>query len=626
MRLKFLLGFALIASSFSSFSNQFDSAQFFTQKAQEFRFKNLDSIQFYAEKAKLYGIRARDERGAIAYHSIIGVSLMERGLYDSALIHQNRAKTLSLQFPDSIHYARVIHHIGVVYKEKSQPDLAIDCFLSALKLAQKNAILDLEAIANMNLATVYGRIGDYKAQLRHAKASYDLSKDNPQLATAKNGALVELGVHYFNTGKLDSSILFFDESLKLMEATGIRDGYSVVINNLGILYYYTGKYQDAISSFEKARIIAVEAKDQLNTALATMNIGDTYSTIGDMENAEKYLSESLTSFKKLRHLHFLRDNYECLANMSKRKGDLNKTLAYTDLKYAYKDSILNESTTNKIANLQVQYETEKKEQEIATLKAEAEVKELQIVQTRILLAAIVLLALLIVITIVFLNRQKALKLKEQTQRDRFRTIIEAEESERKRVARELHDGLGQMLSTVRLFVSDLDDRTQNTKVDRSLKALDSTIAEVRSISHNMMPIKLMELGLAAALQDMADRVNESDKLRMELSEIPALDLPETESIALYRSIQEVVNNAIKYAHAHKISISISQMDDQLQVSIVDDGQGFNTENIAKSKGIGWSNIFARMDLVGGHVDVVSKTGEGTRVTLSVPLSKMRRTA
>ena len=209
--------------------------------------------------------------------------------------------------------------------------------------------------------------------------------------------------------------------------------------------------------------------------------------------------------------------------------------------------------------------------------------------------------------------------KKRVQQDRFRVVIETEDKERKRIAQELHDGLGQMLSTVRLLVSDMDETNTEPKVVRSLKVLDTTIEEVRTISHSMMPIQLINSGLTAAIKELAEMINATNKISIKLITEIDLILDEGVSIAIYRAVQEIINNSIKYSEASQISLSIAQERKVLRVIITDNGKGFDTKRISESKGIGWSNIYSRMELIDGVVSIYSKMGEGTTVKLEIPL-------
>jgi two-component system NarL family sensor kinase len=220
-------------------------------------------------------------------------------------------------------------------------------------------------------------------------------------------------------------------------------------------------------------------------------------------------------------------------------------------------------------------------------------------------------------------KQKTLLLEETARQEklRFRAMLESEEKERMRIAKELHDSLGQMLSTARLNVSALNGSVPKEDEDllnTSLKIIDNACEEVRSISHNMMPAALMRLGLVKAVQEMVSEINRAHRLKAELVADEAIRFTEEKEIAVYRIIQEVVNNMIRHAGATEISIQLSASSEKISLAIKDNGKGFDAAEISDSKGLGWKNSFSRVGLLNGTMAVDSVIGKGTAVLISFP--------
>lgn len=210
-----------------------------------------------------------------------------------------------------------------------------------------------------------------------------------------------------------------------------------------------------------------------------------------------------------------------------------------------------------------------------------------------------------------------------SQKQRFRNVIEAVERERKRIAIDLHDGLGQLLSTVKLNVSALEDQIQPEDeqiYDTALNLLDEACTEVREISHNMMPSTLIRMGFLPALKESAAQINKSGKIQVSIHAETYQAYPdESRDVALYRACQELLNNVIKYSGANEVIIKLVQTDSRLFISIKDDGKGFDTELLHSSTGIGWSNIYSRIGMLNGNVEVHSILNEGTTVKIDVPV-------
>lgn len=221
------------------------------------------------------------------------------------------------------------------------------------------------------------------------------------------------------------------------------------------------------------------------------------------------------------------------------------------------------------------------------------------------------------------EKEQLLKQLNNLQAQRFRNVIEAVENERKRIAIDLHDSLGQLLSTAKLNVSVWGDQVaegDEENYETSMKLLDQACNEVREISSTMMPSTLIRLGFLSALKELVANINMADKIqvKLEVNEFTSR-LDETRSISLYRICQEILNNAIKYSEADEMVIRITESNDRLFLFLKDNGVGFDTQKLDDSSGLGWSNIFSRISMLNGHIRVFSDGSVGTSVHIDVPL-------
>jgi len=204
------------------------------------------------------------------------------------------------------------------------------------------------------------------------------------------------------------------------------------------------------------------------------------------------------------------------------------------------------------------------------------------------------------------------------------SIIQGQELERSRMAKDLHDGLGGMLSGIKLNLSSMKGNMIIQERDaqlfnRSIFQLDNAIAEMRRVAHNMMPEALLKFGLSEALHDFCDGINESSELKMKYMQLgPDEPLEKSTEVILYRIVHELTNNAIKHAAAQHILIQLNKHDRGITLTVEDDGRGFDTKQTMGVKGDGLKNVQSRVDYLKGNINIESEAGKGTSFTVEIP--------
>ena len=219
--------------------------------------------------------------------------------------------------------------------------------------------------------------------------------------------------------------------------------------------------------------------------------------------------------------------------------------------------------------------------------------------------------------------QKEMKEKKELQDQLLEAVILTEEKERKRIASDLHDGLGPVLSAVNLFFEayiDAPKGTEKNNIETKLKGIiNDAIADVSRISHNISPHILENYGLTAALKTFIDQLNNSERIKIELHIDPFNRFELKHELTVYRTITELINNTIKHANCNKIDISFEQKVDILQIKYEDDGSGFSKLQIRKdSKGMGIENILNRIQSLGGTITFSNAENGGMKATISIP--------
>ncbi len=207
----------------------------------------------------------------------------------------------------------------------------------------------------------------------------------------------------------------------------------------------------------------------------------------------------------------------------------------------------------------------------------------------------------------------------------LRTIIETEERERKRFAKDLHDGLGPLLSTIKLFINQLDDKDLKKKdkselILQATEMIDEAIASAKDISNNLMPSVIRDFGLIAAIESFCQKINVVEHIDVFFDpNVSSAHFNKTVEIVLYRIVKELINNTIKYAKAQHINITLNEKDKRLQLLYEDDGVGFDVQAVmnSRTKGMGLNNIITRAKSVNGTCMIKSVLGQGVSVVVDI---------
>jgi signal transduction histidine kinase len=222
--------------------------------------------------------------------------------------------------------------------------------------------------------------------------------------------------------------------------------------------------------------------------------------------------------------------------------------------------------------------------------------------------------------------QEALKLEIEKQKvKQLHVLSDIQEKERSRVAKDLHDGLGSMLSGIKMSLSNMRGNAvmseENVQVfGRSLDMLDTSIRELRRVAHNLMPATLLKFGLTAALKDFADFVNQSKTLTVIFQQVGSERRLETQiELGIYRVANELINNALRHASATQLILQLNFEDHSAMLTVEDNGKGFDPGIAQESTGSGWTNIRSRVDFLKGSLDIQTAPGKGTTVTVIIPL-------
>lgn len=449
-----------------------------------------------------------------------------------------------------------------------------------------------------------------------------------QLATACNNK----GLIFMDTHVYDSATYYFNLAYSC---------YKSVKSNRGMAYSldYLASVSAATNELERAQVYLKESigllaacGDKFGEAMGINNVGELLLQQHKPQEAIPYFKDA-NAKSKASKFNYLEDN-TCvmLAQCYKELGDYKTAYEYTQQHLVLHEKMTNENLQKTIEELSTKYETGKKEQQNKLLQEKNSVQAAQLSRTRILTMAVLIISLLAVgVLYLFYNRyrlkQDARYKEEQFNHEKLRAtaIVDAEENERQRLARELHDGIGQMLAATRRKIQTLApaDELHPQAIEESINLLDESIREVRQLSHDMMPPWLTNKGLVQAIEELANRISATTSIEVhsEYTDTEGLVLDKMQVLMLYRSLQEMVSNVLRHSHATTLNIEVVNHETELTIMLYDNGRGFDKETVLKNGGgIGLKNIESRINYIGGQLEIDSHPGQGTTYSIYLPLN------
>ncbi len=633
--LSFLLFFAISSAAFTQTLNQLheqlskagtvkEKIDITNRIAYEIRVSNPDSALLLAAQNLEFAKTNNYENGEAAAMLCLANAYILNAKYGLSQDYAVKAKTLAEKnnYDSLTAYCNLT--IASCNYNTSNYDKAIESALTALKIFETKKLTLGIAKTKSLMSQVY----QLKNDLPRAEK---LLQENIALFTQiddskfKANVLHTLANVYGMQEKYAQALELDKRGIELCSADGMRYYQSQFYDNMANCYMYSQQYGDAKKYFFKCLVIdsSFDNKKQMS---------DTYLNLGNLDLMQKKYAEAKTNLLRSVLLAdssgYRQGKYQALLLLSDTyKLNAEPDAAMTALQTAYKlkDSIINEKSEGKIAELEAVYQTEKKETKLKLQQAELTKKNY------LLWGAGTGLVLLLLSGFSF-YRKKQVQNKMNMQAAIMRQqdiatkgIIVAEENERKRIAADLHDGVGQLMSAAKMNLSAFEneipfkDEIQKNSFEKIINLVDESCKEIRSVSHQMMPNALLKSGLASAIKEFIDKID-SRVLKINLhAEGLNERLDSNVETVLYRVVQECVNNVIKHAAANALDISLIKDADGIAATIEDNGKGFNTKDKEKFEGIGLKNILSRVEFLKGTVDFDSAPGKGTLVAIHVPL-------
>ena len=573
---------------------------------------------------------------AKGYH-YAGIMYAVNGNMDSAMLYYNNAVSLYRRLNDLSSLGRTYMNIANIYQYKGEYKEAIPIYFRSVNFLEAAKDTSRLSAAYANLGNIFQDLNQFDKASHYFLLSIDFAnaiKDSLRLGNA----VINMGAMESTRGNYDTALVYFKRALNIASHLKNNEMTRDALADVGDTYIKQGKSDLGKDYLKKALVYAREINYPYDIAQILITLGKNAVEKNSADEAMKYLSEAVTIADSLHLNKLLAGAYEQLSKLKYDQHNYQEAYNYYTLFKKYNDTVFNEDMARQIDETESKYQVHKKQDSILLLQKSTQLQNLELHKRRNLNIALIAgcTALLLLIVLSFINfkrKNQLLKQSEELKTQRIRemekqqqimamqSVIQGQEEERGRLARDLHDGVGGLLSGVKLSMSNMKGNVflsaENAQsFNNVISQLDQSIAELRRVSHNMMPEALVRYGLKEALENYCENLNISGKIKVQLQTYGMEKrMDQNTEIVIYRIIQELLNNIIKHAEADNVLIQLVREAHHFNLTVEDDGKGFDVNDLENKSGAGLANIRARAAYLNGSMDIVSKEGEGTSVNI-----------
>lgn len=592
-------------------------------------------------------------------------SYSRAGAADSALLYAQEAVTVGRRSGNRLYQARATAMQGTILMRSNHLDDAVRYFEDARQLLENDtssAARRARAKATGNLSVTLGRKGlaDRElALLTSLVPEFEALHDSAALAVCLHNISSKL----INIGRYEQGYHYMLRNIDMAERSGTKENTAgsyidmtsllykmdsiaampvylhkarLLLDQLpasrqwGTYYIYAAMYAGRTGRYSSADSLLAQARTVIEKFGDRPNLFNYYTALLQQQKAQHQWKAALTTASTLRHMgeedklsYFQLSGLKDMAELEDRLGHPLQALALYKQYQPLKDSLRQQEMDLRINDLEIRHRTLEQEKKILALQATGEAREKTLQQARnrqLLLGSITGLVLLGILFFIFYYRNKRKIIRQELEQVRqqqritsYTSMLEGQEQERLRLARDLHDGLGGTLTALKIQLDQITNRPSTEAVATSARRLETAIADLRQISRNMMPETLLRYGLTEALKDFFETVRQSGlQVRFHHYGLEQLS-NNTTQLMIYRIIQELATNVVRHAYATEMLVQATLEDGLLLITVEDNGAGFDAA--AAYTGAGLTNVRARVDYLNGKTEIISRKNAGAVINI-----------
>lgn len=477
-------------------------------------------------------------------------------------------------------------------EEKTMKIQSLDLMKKALEIKKKENNVGDVSLVYSNLAMLYTIFTDRDSIMYYNEKALQLAQNNKDpLRTAM--AYDNIANVYYSKSNFDTAIAYLNKSLKIYQDLGAKKHIGNVYSMRAKNYNWLGQYDKAITDLEKALNIFEKAEDKHAIMTVSSLLGGSYEKKEDYKNALYY-------FQKYSKEH---------------------------------NEILSEQSLKDIAWIRAKYDSENREKHITELQISQLKNQKQIKNNLIIIISLISVILIIVMLLILLrmrnsNQRKKHEIEKQEMLSKLKEeelksvikILESKENTKQKIAHELHDRLGVMLATIKLYVESEKNKSENetsrNNLAKGLDLLQMSIDEVRAISRELSSPTLEKFGLNSAVNELVKSINQTKNLYISYEFSEDIKFDSQTKINVYRIIQELFSNAIRHSKADSIQLKLEAKGKNIILNYSDNGIGFSESEA--QQGVGWKSIYSRINQLKGTVRF-EPSGKGTNILFELPV-------
>ncbi len=625
----------------SGFREDSNAAMTMIYLGAQYEYNRQDSALYYFRRAYELSKHVNYVRGMVNGLSLRAGLLADQDKLTEAIALDSEAIAIAARANYRKGLAGVYNNIAIAYDRRGDDVTSIDYYLKAIAINQ-------EVHDNYNLSTGYSNIAGVYNNLKEYEKGYAYSLEGILLGrqvgnmSAVESGYINLGSSLIRLKRPDTALVVLYDARRVARNNNDYDIADQALNDICTIYQQRRQLPMLKASATEMLNFARSVNEQQGIFFGLEELYFFFLLSKDYHRAMVYCRQLIALAREEKVNKDLDDAYHDAATIELAQGHLDDYFRYNDLKDSIDKLLLSDKILKNTQELETRFSLHEKQTEIDDLQKQSRIQELVVRQQHTMnavlggiVAVIILVAFLyrrnyrqkkrLLLADGMLQRQRIAELEKEKQLLGAEAVLRGQVEERSRLAKDLHDGLGSILSGVKYAFINMKENLIITPeaaagLELGMGMLDRSIRELRRVAHNMMPEALIKFGLDTALRDFCDSIDQSGAVSLTYSsyDLNETSIPDTQAVAIYRIVLELVNNILKHAGAKTALVQLVRSEEALSITVEDDGKGFDPAILEGSAGIGYLNLRNRVAWLNGTIDIQTDPVKGTSVNIELP--------